>query len=141
MELKITLKDLPQYAHDFWNRVSGRVFAFHGEMGAGKTTLIAALCAAKGVKGHISSPTFSLINEYHYKEEGMLKRIFHIDLYRLKDEQEAINAGIEDCIYAEDICFIEWPERIPTILPDETVDIYLIPADADTRLMKIERHR
>ena len=141
MEITVTLENIQQCAHKFWERVQGRVFAFHGEMGAGKTTFIVALCTAKGVTGHVSSPTFSLINEYTYKEEGVSKRIFHIDLYRLKDEEEAIHAGIEDCLYSGDICFVEWPEKIPSLLPENRVDIYLHPADTNTRLLKIDFRR
>ncbi len=141
MEIVVTLENMQQCAHYFWERVQGRVFAFHGEMGAGKTTFIAALCAAKGVAGHVSSPTFSLVNEYTYKENDMPKRIFHIDLYRLKDEEEAINAGIEDCLFSGDICFVEWPEKIPSLLPENRVDVYLHPVNTTTRLLKVDFHR
>ncbi|HRQ51245.1 MAG TPA: tRNA (adenosine(37)-N6)-threonylcarbamoyltransferase complex ATPase subunit type 1 TsaE [Agriterribacter sp.] len=143
MEITVTLENIEPCARYFWERVlkHDRVFAFHGEMGSGKTTFIAALCAAKGVAGHVSSPTFSLINEYTYKEDGMPKRIFHIDLYRLKDEEEAINAGIEDCLFSGDICFVEWPEKIPSLLPENRVDVYLHPVNTHTRLLKIDFHR
>lgn len=141
MEITVTLENIQQCAYYFWEQVQGRVFAFHGEMGAGKTTFIAALCAAKGVTGHVSSPTFSLINEYTYNDEGLPGRMFHIDLYRLKDEEEAILAGVEDCLYSGDICFVEWPEKIPSLLPENSVDIYLHPVNTNTRLLKIDFHR
>lgn len=141
MEIVVTLDDIQNQAQYFWENVPGRVFAFHGPMGSGKTTFIAALCMAKGVTGHISSPTFSLINEYLYQEAGTQHRITHLDLYRLHDEQEAIHAGIEDCLYAGNICFIEWPERIPGLLPPDRVDIFIQPVDNQTRLLKVELGR
>ncbi len=110
-------------------------------MGAGKTTFITALCTAKGVTSHISSPTFSLINEYTYTEDGVLGRIFHIDLYRLKDEEEAVNAGIEDCFYSGNICFVEWPEKTPALLPENAVHVYMHPVNNHTRILKIEFSR
>lgn len=141
MEIAVTLENIEQHARYFWEHVSGRVFAFHGGMGAGKTTFIKALCTVKGVTDHVSSPTFSLINEYSYSEEGLLKHIFHIDLYRLKDEEEAINAGIEDCLYSDNICFVEWPQKVPSLLPGSRADIYVHPVNNNTRLLKIDFHR
>lgn len=143
MEITVTLEDLQQCAQYFWEQLSEeeKLFAFHGEMGMGKTSFIAALCAAKGVTGNVSSPTFSLINEYTYKEKDRVKSIFHIDLYRLKDEEEAVNAGIEDCLYSGNICFVEWPEKIPSLLPANRVDIHMHPVNNHTRLLKIAFHR
>jgi tRNA threonylcarbamoyladenosine biosynthesis protein TsaE len=97
------------------------VVAFHGNLGAGKTTFIQAVCKQLGVKENVSSPTFSIINQY---STAANKTIFHIDLYRVKDDEEAINAGVEECIYSGDICFIEWPERI-SILPHGTVNVFI----------------
>lgn len=101
------------------------VFAFHGSMGAGKTTLIHALCAEKGVQDVVGSPTFSIINEYAYTCEGTPKAIFHMDLYRLKDEEEARQAGVEDVLYSGHICLVEWPEKAPAIFPDDTVHVFI----------------
>ncbi|HRP55646.1 tRNA (adenosine(37)-N6)-threonylcarbamoyltransferase complex ATPase subunit type 1 TsaE [Agriterribacter sp.] len=141
MEITVTLENIEQHARYFWEHVPGRVFAFHGAMGAGKTTFIKALCAARGVTDHVSSPTFSLINEYRYNEGGLLKHIFHIDLYRLKDEEEAISAGIEDCLYSGNVCFVEWPQKAASLLPESRVDIYVHPVNNNTRLLKIDFHR
>lgn len=143
MELVIKLESLQEDAQYFWKQMKDedRLFAFYGEMGMGKTSFIAALCAEKGVAGNVSSPTFSLINEYRYFENGKPKRIFHIDLYRLKDEEEAIQAGIEDCLYARDICFVEWPEKMPALLTAKRVDIFMHFVDNHTRLLKINFHR
>lgn len=90
------------------------VIAIEGQMGAGKTTLITAVCKSLGVVDSISSPTFSIINEYR---TGRGEVIYHMDLYRLVSEKEAINAGVEDCLYSGNRCFVEWPERIPEIFP------------------------
>jgi tRNA threonylcarbamoyladenosine biosynthesis protein TsaE len=114
-----------------------KILAFHGKMGAGKTTFIHALCDEKGVAGVVSSPTFSIINEYVYSENGVEKKIFHIDLYRLKNEDEAIRAGVEDCFYSNHICFVEWPEIASAIFPEETVHVYIDLVDDNTRSLKI----
>lgn len=143
MEIIVKSADLQKSARYFWEQMKNdeRLFAFHGEMGIGKTSFIAALCKAKGVTEPVTSPTFSLINEYRYTENGAPKRIFHIDLYRLKDEEEAIRAGIEDCFYSNDLCFVEWPEKTPGLLPSNRVDIYMYPVNNQTRLLKMEFHR
>ena len=98
------------------------VIAFHGEMGAGKTTFIKELCKTLGVVNEVCSPTYSIINEYE-TNNGI--NIYHIDLYRLKNEQEAINAGVEECFYSGNYCFIEWPEIAPNIIPENAVHCYL----------------
>lgn len=141
MEITVTLENIQQCAQYFWEHVPGEIFAFHGDMGVGKTTFIKALCVARGVTEHVSSPTFSLINEYTYSEHGLRKYIFHIDLYRVKDEQEAADAGIEDCLYSGHICFVEWPQKIPSLLPESRVDVFIHPVNSDTRLLKIDFHR
>lgn len=98
----------------------GKVYAFYGEMGAGKTTLIGEICNVLGVEDDISSPTFSIVNEYD-TEEGV--RIYHFDCYRLESEEEAIDIGAEDYFYSGNTCFVEWPERIGGLLPEDTVDV------------------
>lgn len=129
---------LDDFAGQFWKVVKERkVFAFHGEMGAGKTTMIEALCRSKGVKDVMGSPTFSIINEYVYPENGQEKLIYHIDLYRLKDEQEIIQAGVEDCIYSNEICFIEWPEKAPHLLDDAVVHVYISLSSEEERIVKL----
>lgn len=134
MQLQSTLENIRQTAHRFWEHIDGRkVIAFYGEMGAGKTTLIHALCDEKGVTSTVGSPTFSIINEYKYPGG----RIFHIDLYRLKDEEEAIRAGVEDCLYSGDICLVEWPARAESIFPGDTAWVKIEVVDKDTRVIQI----
>ena len=115
MEVIFKLENIQVAAAKFLSNVdSSNVFAFYGGMGAGKTTFIHALCDAMGVKGKVSSPTFSIINQYTTAES---KTIYHLDLYRLKDDREAINAGVEDCLYSGNTCFVEWPEKAGDHLP------------------------
>lgn len=135
MEWIFTIENLPVVAGAFWQTVDGStVIALHGPMGAGKTTLVHALCDAKKVDSTVGSPTFSIINEYTYP--GGI--IYHIDLYRLKDEEEAIRAGVEDCLYSGNICLVEWPERIPHLFPENTVHGYLDVIDQQTRRLKMQ---
>lgn len=139
MEQIVRLEELSHFAKTFWQYVNGAtVFAFHGDMGAGKTTIITALCNRKGVQDVISSPTFSIINEYIYEENGVEKSIYHIDLYRLKNSEEVIQAGVEDCINSGHICFIEWPEKAPELFDENTVYIYIDLINSTTRRVKIE---
>jgi tRNA threonylcarbamoyladenosine biosynthesis protein TsaE len=131
MDLIFKLESIQETAVKFLAAVNiNSVFVFHGEMGAGKTTFIHALCEAMGVKGTISSPTFSIINQY---STGGGKTIYHMDLYRLKDETEAVNAGVEDCLYSGNTCLVEWPEKAPGIFPDNTVHVTISMLDTDTR--------
>jgi tRNA threonylcarbamoyladenosine biosynthesis protein TsaE len=133
------LQHIKEAAALCWEQTQGATaLAFHGEMGSGKTTFIHALCEIKKVKDKVSSPTFSIINEYIYMgEHGQTEKIFHLDLYRLKDLQEAINAGVEDCLYQPGICLIEWPEIIESILPATTIHLYLKVLDIEKRMIKI----
>lgn len=138
MEWIFSLNDLEQTAREVWESIQhSRILAFHGEMGAGKTTFIHALCDVKRVKDIVGSPTFSIINEYAFMENGKEKMIYHIDLYRLKNEQEAIGAGVEDCLYSDHICLLEWPEKISSLLPEETSHFYLSIIDETTRRLRL----
>lgn len=139
MELLFSLETIKEIATRFWKlNDNATVFAFHGNMGAGKTTFIHALCAIKGVKDTVGSPTFSIINEYVYAINGETKKIFHIDMYRLKDEEEAIQAGVEDCLYSDHICFVEWPGRSPGIFPEDTVHVHIDTIDSSLRRLRIK---
>jgi tRNA threonylcarbamoyladenosine biosynthesis protein TsaE len=139
MTVAIYLDELSTFAQQFWNTVKDtKVFLFYGEMGAGKTTIIEALCAAKGVKDRMGSPTFSIINQYSYTEKEQERLIYHIDLYRLKDEEEIIQAGVEDCIYSGAICMVEWPQKAPNLFDNAVANVFIEPIDATHRSVKIE---
>lgn len=125
MESVYSLDEIEKVAKQFIQYTSHHtVIAFHGELGAGKTTFIKAVCKQLGVKENVSSPTFSIINQYTTDENIT---IYHIDLYRIKDNEEAVNAGVEECVYSGEKCFIEWPERI-SVLPGNTANVFIEPA-------------
>ena len=122
MELIFDLQHIHDIAKKFWQLVDDKkVFAFYGSMGSGKTTFIHALCDVKQVSSKVGSPTFSIINEYAYNGG----KIYHVDLYRLKDEDEAIRTGVEDCIYSGEICLVEWAEKAPGLFPEKAVKIFI----------------
>lgn len=134
MVRRFTHSELPIVAREILNYLKQpRIIAFNAPMGAGKTTLIHALCDALGVKDPVGSPTFSIINEYA-SESGP---VFHIDCYRLKSEEEAVDAGIEDCLEGNHWCFIEWAEKIPHLLPDDLVTITIQVEDPTTRYLEL----
>lgn len=140
MQWTFTLDQLAEIATNFWSEYPDkRVFTLTGVMGAGKTTLVKSLCAAKGVADTTASPTFSIINEYGYKDEtGQPRQIFHLDLYRLRDENDAISAGVEDTLYQDAICFVEWPDLVAHMLPEDTVHLQLqVEADQKRTLREI----
>jgi tRNA threonylcarbamoyladenosine biosynthesis protein TsaE len=138
MEWEFSLNNINNVAKDFWKAAAGKtVFAFHGPMGAGKTTFIHALCDVKGVKDVVGSPTFSIINEYEYNCEGTKKPLFHLDLYRIKDEEEALRAGVEDALFSGFICLVEWPEKAAGIFPDNTLHTFIEMVDGKTRRLRI----
>ena len=138
MEWQYSLETIREMATTFWETVGeSKVFAFQGPMGAGKTTFIRELCAIKGVKDSTGSPTFSIINEYEYIGEGTKKIVYHMDLYRLKNEDEALLAGVEECLYSGHICLVEWPEKAPGLFPDNSLHISIELLDDKTRRLKI----
>ncbi|HVA98569.1 MAG TPA: tRNA (adenosine(37)-N6)-threonylcarbamoyltransferase complex ATPase subunit type 1 TsaE [Bacteroidia bacterium] len=114
-----TLNEIGKTADLFLKTYSEKkIFAFHGNMGAGKTTFIKALCQQLGTTENTSSPTFSIVNEYKGKND---KKIFHFDFYRIKNESEALDLGYEDYFYSNAFCFIEWPEKINSLIPENTI--------------------
>lgn len=134
MELRFTLGTIHQAAEQFLQLLNGKkVVAFYGLMGAGKTTFVHALCDVLKVTSTAGSPTFSIINQYQYPGGSL----YHIDLYRLKDEEEAVRTGVEDCLYSGDLCLVEWPERAEGIFPENTVRARLQVIDPGTRTITI----
>lgn len=133
------LDDLPRAAKEFVTDMDSRtVYAFYGEMGAGKTTFIAELCAALGVARDEfgGSPTFSIINEY--RSDTTAELIYHFDMYRLESIEEAFEIGVEDYFDSGAICLIEWPERIEDILPDDTVKVKIKVNTDSSRTVTVE---
>ena len=112
---------------------SKRKFLFYGEMGVGKTTLIKSILFQLGVKEIVTSPTFSIINEYFSDKYG---NIYHFDFYRIKDEVEVYDIGYEEYFYSENYCFIEWPSKVENLLDDNMIRIYLETC-GDDRIIKI----
>jgi tRNA threonylcarbamoyladenosine biosynthesis protein TsaE len=130
MERTYTLAEIDDMARAFWKSFPDKkIYAFKGNMGAGKTSFIRALCSAKNVREMVGSPTFSIINEYSFA--GGI--IYHLDLYRLKNEEEAVRAGVEDCLYSGEICLVEWPDRAPGIFPDDSFGVLLETINERTR--------
>ena len=127
------LEHIREAAREFINHIGDhRVFAFYGKMGAGKTTFVKAICEELGVEDVITSPTFAIINEY-----GRLggASIFHFDFYRIKKLEEVYDMGYEDYFYSGALCFIEWPELIEEILPDDAVRVSIAEQEDGSRLV------
>lgn len=122
-----SLTDLPFAAAQFIRFCgASRVCLFNGEMGVGKTTFIKSICEVLGVTNTISSPTYSLVNEY---ETADGETIYHFDFYRIRDEREALDMGYEDYLYSGAWCFIEWPDRISNLLPEKAVQVSISVQD------------
>lgn len=135
MDVLFTLPQIKSAVTQFLSAVNNHnVIALHGEMGAGKTTFVHALCDELGVENAVSSPTFSIINEYTTAKG---KTIYHLDLYRLKSVQEAIDAGVEDCFYSGNLCLVEWPEIAPAIFPEDTLHVHIEIAGNNERRLVI----
>ena len=122
MKIRIASEsELDRAAREFIDAIgSNRHIAFQGQMGAGKTTFISALCRALGVSDDVSSPTFSIINEYRTSEG---KPIYHFDFYRIEDHREAMDLGLDDYFDSGALCLMEWPENVADFLPDDTVNV------------------
>ena len=132
--MEITIKSLDnihEAAKEFIKEMGdGKVFAFYGKMGAGKTTFIKALCEVLGVEDVITSPTFAIINEYTDGEENP---IYHFDFYRIKKLEEVYDMGYEDYFYSGNLCLLEWPELIEEILPDNVIKVTISEQADGTR--------
>ncbi|MCX6323655.1 MAG: tRNA (adenosine(37)-N6)-threonylcarbamoyltransferase complex ATPase subunit type 1 TsaE [Sphingobacteriales bacterium] len=135
MVVNYSWAEIDEAAAVFLKAIEGhRVIALHGELGAGKTSFVNAVAQLLEVEDAVSSPTFSIINEYRMANGGI---IYHLDLYRLKNGQEAIAAGVEDCLFCGEYCFVEWPENAISILPPSTVHCYFTVIGTDSRKLQI----
>ncbi|MBV6646256.1 MAG: tRNA (adenosine(37)-N6)-threonylcarbamoyltransferase complex ATPase subunit type 1 TsaE [Cyclobacteriaceae bacterium] len=137
MELLSELESLTKVASEIIGFSDCKVFVFHGEMGAGKTTLIKELCSHLGVSEGMSSPTFSIVNEYL---GGRGEPVYHFDFYRINDVSEALDIGAEDYFFSGNYCFIEWPDRVVELLPNDFVEININLVDEIRRMLSITLH-
>ena len=151
MEIRInSIEHIREAARQFISQIgSHRVFAFYGTMGAGKTTFIKAICEELGVEDVITSPTFAIVNEYSLPhplpkkgvpdglppKEGLGEALFHFDFYRIKRLEEVYDMGYEDYFYSGSLCFIEWPELIEDVLPDDAVRVNISEQQDGSRLI------
>ena len=134
MKIRYDLKELSFVAEQFIKDIGDNtVFAFYGEMGAGKTTLIAEVCRQLGVSEPVNSPTFAIVNEY----DSDYGTVYHFDCYRLKSYEEGFGIGVEDYFNSGNLCFIEWAENIENILPEDTVRINIGVLSNTERVLEI----
>ena len=131
MEIKIqNIDTIRESAREFIQNIGdSKVFAFYGKMGAGKTTFVKAICEELGVEDVITSPTFAIVNEYEAHDQS----IFHFDFYRIKRLEEVYDMGYEDYFYSGALCFIEWPELIEDLLPEDAVKVTITENTDGTR--------
>ena len=141
MEIRISnLDNIREAARQFIDNIGDhRVFAFYGKMGAGKTTFIKAICEELGVEDIITSPTFAIVNEYTSQSSLLTPHdsIFHFDFYRIKKLEEVYDMGFEDYFYSGSLCFIEWPELIEEVLPEDAVKVTIEENADGTRSVKL----
>ena len=137
LQISYTLADIQDAAYRLWQWAwPMRIFAFSGSLGAGKTTFIHALCDRLGVRDAVSSPTFALINEYRFIAGDQEQIIYHMDWYRLRDADEAVDAGMEDALNDNRVyCFVEWPEKAPELLQGAYVQVRLEIEDDSGRML------
>ena len=136
VNIEFSLENINKIIPDIINSFTSNIILLEGEMGSGKTTLVKAIAKHLGSKDEVTSPTFSLVNEYLLPGN---KKIYHFDLYRLKTETEALDFGIEEYLYdSSSIVFIEWSEKIMNLLPENSQKIRIIVKNFKTRLLEIE---
>jgi tRNA threonylcarbamoyladenosine biosynthesis protein TsaE len=132
-----SVSELPSAASTIINYADEyKIFLFYGDMGAGKTTLIKSLCEYLGTTEPVTSPTFSIVNEYIGAGR---KKIYHFDFYRLKSQTEALDMGYEEYFYSDAFCFIEWPEKISDLLPERYISVKIETPDNNSRQIIIEK--
>ncbi len=129
-----TLQQLPQIAQQIISQSSDKILLFYGEMGVGKTTLIKEIVKQLEVDDIVTSPTFSLVNEYQSRKG---ETIYHFDFYRIENEEEAMDIGFDDYFYSNSWCLVEWPENVKNLVPLNAVEIHLSINDDETRSIKM----
>lgn len=135
MNYTFSIDNIHDAAKTFINNMgTGKVFAFYGKMGAGKTTFIKAVCEELGVTDVITSPTFAIVNEYRSDTTGEL--IYHFDFYRIKKLEEVYDMGYEDYFYSGALCFLEWPELIEELLPADAVKVTITETEDGERMIE-----
>lgn len=134
MNKNFLLSEVPIIAKEIIQNSTSKIILFHGDMGVGKTTLIKEICKILGTEDLISSPTFSIVNEYITSND---ETIFHFDFYRIDNEEEAYNIGVEDYFDSNHWCLIEWPSVVENLLPLENVDVYLTVLEDGQRNIQI----
>ena len=134
MQKEFTLSQIEEIAEAILSQAQYKIIAFYGEMGVGKTTLIKVLAKKLGIEELTNSPTFAIVNEYHAPDAI----IYHFDCYRMESEAEAYDIGIEDYLYSDAWCFIEWPERIENLLPDEITTVHIEKKNNEKRFVHLK---
>lgn len=137
MEIEFSIEQINEVAQSVISQPISKIILFNGMMGVGKTTFIKALCKALGVEDATSSPTFSLVNEYATNQG---ETIYHFDVYRLKNEEEAYDMGMDEYLYSGAWNFIEWPEKIPTLIPEHYSTIDLTLLSNGNRKLVLQQH-
>lgn len=133
MTIEYTLQDLPDVAEKIISNATSKIILFNAKMGVGKTTLIKEICEHLGVEDIISSPTYSLVNEYE-SNDGV---IYHFDFYRIKEEEEAYQIGFEEYLDSDAWIFIEWPEKVSGLLPENSIKITINLLDNEKRILSL----
>ena len=138
MEISYNINELELVATQLLEQINSKIVLFHGGMGVGKTTLIKAMVKALGSSDDVTSPTFSIVNEY---ESSNGFKIFHFDMYRIEDEMEALNFGFEDYLNSDkNWLFIEWPEHVSSLLPEDVSEITITEHTKTSRTLKLSQN-
>ncbi len=134
MKKNYTLNELPKIAKEIILESKYKVLLFHGKMGVGKTTLIKEIVKQLGVNDNVSSPTFSLVNEYHSLNNEI---IYHFDFYRIEEEEEAMDIGIEEYFYSGNWCLVEWPNKVENLVPLKCVNVFITTNSKNQRTIEL----
>jgi len=137
MRKNYTIEELPQIAKEVIVNSKHKIILFYGEMGVGKTTLIKEIVKQLGVLDNVSSPTFSLVNEYHTTNSD---KVFHFDFYRIDNEVEALDMGIEEYFYSNSWCLVEWPNKVENLLPLKSVTINITANNNQLRTIELKNN-